>query len=368
LFENVQNIITTFAGTGVSGNSGDGGAATSAKLNLPSGIFADLHGNVYIADSGNNKIRLVNVAGIITTFAGTGIAGNSGDGGAATSAQLNYPAGVSADISGNLYIADYSNFKIRVVCSTGIITTYAGTGVGGNSGDGGAATSAQLNGPCGVSVDISCGIVYIADTYNHKIRMVNSAGIITTFAGTGTYGSSVSGDGGAATSAQLYTPFGVSADTSGNVYIADYANNNVRMVNSAGIITTFAGTGTYGSIGDGGAATSAQLNNPFGVSADVHGNVYISDRMNQRIRMVNSAGIITTFAGTGTQGFSGDGGAATSAQLSYPDGVSADIHGNVYIADYSDLYRSDYRDYRIRMVSQPQLPASPTLVPTPQVL
>ena len=280
---NVQNIITTFAGTGNAGYGGDGGAATSAQINYPNGIFVGTSGNVYIADTTNSKIRMVTSAGIITTLAGTGTTGSSGDGGAATSAQLNSPYGVSADISGNVYIAVQGNNKIRMVTSTGIITTIAGTGTYGSSGDGGAATSAQLNSPYGVSVDIS-GNVYIADTYNSKIRKVTSTGIIITIAGTGTDGRS--GDGGAATSAQLNGPSGVSVDISGNVYIADGSNSKIRMVTSTGIITTFAGMGTQGDSGDGGAATAAQLNYPSGVSVDISGNVYIADISNSKIRLV----------------------------------------------------------------------------------
>ena len=327
---NAQNIMTTFAGTGIWGSSGDGGAATSAQLNYPEGVSVDISGIVYIADNGNNKIRMVNSTGIITTIAGTGARGSSGDDGAATSAQLNGPWGVSVDISGNVYIADTYNQKIRMVTNAGIITTFAGTGTEGSSGDGEAATSAQLNGPFGVSVDIS-GNVYIADYGNNKIRMVTSTGIITTIAGTGAQGSN--GDGGAATAALLYWPFGVSVGTSGNVYIADYGNNRIRMVNNTGIITTIVGTGEYGRSGDGEAATSAQLNYPRGVSVDISGNVYIADTYNQKIRMVNSTGIITTIAGTGIQGDSGYGGAATSAQLYRPIWISVDISGNVYIAD-----------------------------------
>ena len=351
---NVQNIITTIAGTGTKGISWDGGAATSAQLYVPFGVAVDISGNVYIVDTDNRKIRMVTSRGIITTFAGTGDMGSSGDGGAATSAQLNSPYGVSVDISGNVYIADTYNSKIRKVTSTGIIITIAGTGAFGSSGDGGAATSAQLVYPLGVSVDIS-GNVYIADTGNSKIRKVTSLGIITTIAGTGMWGSS--GDGGAATSAQLWGLSGVSVDISGIVYIADGWNNKIRMVISTGIITTFAGTGTAGSSGDGGAATSAQLNGPSGVSVDISGNVYIADGSNSKIRMVTSTGIITTFAGMGTQGDSGDGGAATAAQLNYPSGVSVDISGNVYIADISNS--------KIRLVV-PQLPTSlPTPLPTP---
>ena len=357
MFENVQNIITTFAaGTGTLGSTGDGGAATSAQLCYPSGISVDSYGNVFIADINNNKIRMVNSAGIITTIAGVGIIGSSGDGGAATSAQLNEPHGVSVDSFGNVFVADTYNHKIRMVNSAGIITTLAGTRLAGSSGDGGAATSAQLNSPFEVSADIS-GNVYIGDEGNNKIRMVNSAGIITTFAGTGTQGSS--GDGGKATSAQLYLPTGVSADIYGNLYIADYHNNKIRTVNSAGIITTFAGTGTLGSTGDGGAATSAQLYQPYGVSADISGNVYIADTINNKIRMVNSAGIITTIAGVGIIGNSGDGGAATSAQLNLPFEVSADRHGNVFIADTYN--------HKIRLVVRPQQPTrQPSSQPSTQ--
>ena len=350
---NAQYIITTIVGTGTQGSSGDGGAATSAQLNNPRGASVDMSGNVYIADTENNKIRMVSRTGIITTIAGTGTQGSSGDGGAATSAQLYYPVGVSVDISGNVYIADSDNHKIRKVTSTGIITTIAGTGDSGSSGDGGAATSAQLNNPYGVSVGIS-GNVYIADLRNHKIRMVTSTAIITTIAGTGTAGSS--GDGGAATSAQLNYPTGVSVDLSGNVYIADTANSKIRKVTSTGIITTIAGTGDSGSSGDGGAATSAQLNNPTEVSVGISGDVYITDYTNNKIRKVTGTGIITTIAGTGVYGSSGDGGAATSAQLNGVFGVSVGISGNVYIADTSNN--------KVRMVV-PQLPTSlPTPVPS----
>ena len=330
---NAQNVVTTIAGTGVAGSSGDGGAATSAQLNYPYGVSADKSGNVYVVDLSNNKIRMVTSASIITTIAGTGARGSNGDGGAATSAQLNYPYGVSVDISGNLYISDTYNNKIRMVTSKGIITTFAGTGAVGSSGDGGAATSAQLYHPFGLSVDIS-GNVYIIDSFNSKIRLVSSTGIITTFAGTGTYGSI--GDACAATSAQLYNPYGVSVDISGNVFIADTNNHKIRMVTSTGIITTIAGTGDVGSSGDGSAATSAQLAGPMGVSVDISGNVYIADSYNNNIRMVTSLGIITTIAGTGAVGSCGDGGFATSAQLNGPEGVSVDISGNVYISDYGN--------------------------------
>ena len=251
-------------------------------MNGPNGVSADVNGNVYIADFGNQRIRKINPAGIVSTFAGTGTAGYNGDGNAATSAQLYYPTGVSADMNGNVYIADRDNNRIRMVNFAGIIATFAGIGTAGSSGDDGLAISAQLNHPYGVAADIS-GNVYIVDLFNSRIRKVNSAGIITAFAGTGVAG--YNGDGVLATLAQLNNPWGVSADINGNVYIADTGNSMIRKVNSAGIITTLAGTGIAGYNGDG-DATSAQLNNPYGVSADMNGNVYIADPFNERIRFV----------------------------------------------------------------------------------
>jgi len=324
-------IISTLAGDGTAGSSGDGGVATSAQLNLPNGVAVDSSGNLYIADRYNDRIRKVTSGGLISTEAGTNAFGYSGDGGPATSAQLNYPAGVAVDSSGNLYIADRDNDRIRKVTSGGIISTVAGTGAWGYSGDGGAATDAQLYAPRGVAVD-SSGNLYIADFDNHRIRKVTSSGIISTMAGTGAFG--YSGDGGAATSAQLDSPTGIAVDSSGNLYIADLFNHRIRKVTS-GIISTVAGTGAQGYSGDGGAATSAQLNRPYGVAVDSSGNLYIADRDNHRIRKVTS-GIISTVAGTGVASYSGDGGAATSAQLNYPYGVAVDSSGNLYIADRSN--------------------------------
>ena len=356
----MQNIITTFAGTGTAGSSGDGGPAALAQLFNPGVILADISGNVYIADTDNHKVRLVSSTGIITTFAGTGTAGSSGDGGAATSSQLYHPKGMAVDSNSNLYIVDTDNQKVRSVSSTGIIKTFAGTGTAGSSGDGGKATSAQLQTPEGILV-VGTSAVYIADRDNHKIRFVTlSTSIITTFAGTGTAGSS--GDGGRATSAQLNGPNGLARDLSGNLYISDYYNNKIRLITSAGIMTTFAGTGTQGSSGDGGAATSAQLFWPVRMDVDIAGNVYIPDSRNHRIRIVSSAGIITTYAGTGTAGSSGDTGKVTSAQLNNPSSVSADISGNVYFADVFN--------HKVRMVAQnssgpSQSPTSyPSAVPT----
>ena len=250
-----SDTITNIAGSGTAGATGDGGQATSAQLNVSAWAAVDAQGNVYVTDSGNNKLRKVS-GGTITTFAGTGAAGSAGDGGQATSAQLSALRGVAVDGQGNVYIGDSGNNKIRKV-SGGTITTFAGTGAAGATGDGGQATSAQLNFPRGVAVD-GQGNVYIADSSNNKIRKV-SGGNISTFAGTGTAGAA--GDGGPATSAQLNFPSGVAVDGQGNVYIADQSNNKVRKV-SGGNISTFAGTGAAGAAGDGGQATAAQLNQP----------------------------------------------------------------------------------------------------------
>ena len=248
--------ISTVAGGGV----GDGGSATNASLSNPFGVAVDGGGNMYVADLSNNRIRKVDVAtGIITTVAGNGIPGFSGDGGSATSASLNFPRGVDVDSSGNIYIADTINNRIRkVTAATGIITTVAGNGIFGFSGDGGAATSARLASPLGVDVD-SSGNLYIADSNNNRIRKVTVAtGIITTVAGTGVFG--FSGDSGAATSATFRRPTGVAVDSSGNIYIADRENHRIRKVTVAtGIITTVAGNGVGVFSGDGGLATNASF-------------------------------------------------------------------------------------------------------------
>jgi sugar lactone lactonase YvrE len=282
-----NNIITTAAGKGSLGYTGDGGAATNAFMHYPFGAVVDSSGNLYIADTYNQRIREVGTSGIITTVAGNGGAGYSGDGGAATNASLYYPRGVAVDASGNVYIADYYNNGIRKVGTNGIITTVAGNGTAGYSGDGGAATNASLHYPFGVAVD-AAGSVYIADAANQRIRKVGGGGIITTVAGKGTVG--FSGDGGAATNASLYYPSGMALDAAGNLYIADYYNNRIRRVDTNGIITTVAGNGSASYAGDGGAATNAGLNLPYGVAVDSFGNLYVADTYNERIREVHFAG------------------------------------------------------------------------------
>jgi len=331
--------ISTVAGNGTAGFSGDGGPATSAEMDNPTGVAVDSSGNIYFADPDNQRIRKVTAStGHMSTVAGNGTYGFSGDGGAATSAELKNPDAVAVDSSGNVYIVDHTNSRIRkVTVSTGVITTVAGNGTTGYSGDGGAATSAELYWPEGVAVD-SSGNIYIADSFSNRVRKVTvSTGVITTVAGSGTAG--YSGDGSAATSAELNFPTGVAVDSSGNIYIADIDNYVIRKVTaSTGVISRVAGNGTAGFSGDSGLAISAELSTPAGVAVDTSGNIYIGDYRNERIRKVTaSTGNITTVAGNGTEGFSGDGGAATSAELNYPESVAVDTSGNFYIGDYGNL-------------------------------
>jgi sugar lactone lactonase YvrE len=333
-------IIYTFAGNGTGGFTGDGSNAWAASLNAPGDIAFDAAGNAYIADFMNNRIRKVNTSGIISTFAGTGTAGFSGDGGLATSANLNGPIDVAVDASGNVYIADYQNHRIRKINTSGIISTVAGTGTSGFSGDGGLATAAQVNAPVGIEVD-AAGNLIISDQQNARVRKVNTSGIISTIAGNGTVGSG--GDGGLATAAQLNNPNGTAIDASGNIYIADSGNSKIRKVSSTGTITTYAGSGTPGFGGDGGSATSALLNNPVGVALSMSGNVIVPDYGNARVRLINGSGIITTIAGTGIAGYSGDLGPAIAAQINAPSRVGVDATGTIYICDFVDM--------RVRMMT-----------------
>jgi len=328
-------IITTIAGTGTATFSGDGGLANKAALNSPHGVALDNAGNVYIADSGNNRIRKINSAGVITTVAGCGnnttacVQVGLGDGGPATAPLIMSPWDVVADNAGNFYFTDSGNMRIRKVDTSGTITTVAGGG-SNSPGDGGPATSAQLVNPTGLAIN-SSGNLYFTDADANRVRKVSTSGIITTIAGNG--GKGFSGDGLQATNAMLNGPHGVGVDTAGNIYIADTLNVRVRKVNPSGVITTIAGNGQAGATQEGAAATSTSLNSPWGVKADGAGNVYISDLQNIRVFKVNTSGIIATFAGTGTAGFSGDGGAAASAQFDGPTGLAVDAAGSVYISD-----------------------------------
>jgi len=326
--------ISTLAGSGAPGYSGDGGAATSALLRHPEGVAVAPNGDVYFADTDNDVVRKVAFAtGIITTVAGNGLPGSTGDGGPATSARLKAPEDVFVAASGDLYIADTGNHEIRkVATATGVITTVVGNGSPGSTGDLGLATAARLNSPRGITV-ASNGDFYIGDRSNNKIRKVTAlTGIITTYAGTGTAG--YSGDGALATLARLNRPQGIHLASNGDLYIADALNSAIRKVAAVtGIITTYAGTGTAGFSGDGGAATSAQLNAPEAMHLNSVGDLYIADTVNNRIRRVSSGGTITTVAGTGTAGSAGDGGSATAAQLDTPRGIAIGSNGAYYIGD-----------------------------------
>jgi len=325
------SIISTIAGDSAQGFFGDGGPATSAELSYPWGLSVDKLGNIYIADRSNQRIRKVDTNGIISTVAGNGTYGFSGDGGPATSAELNSPWEVAVDTSGNLYIADYDNNRIRKVNAAGIISTIIG---GGSSlGDGGPATAAQIYYPASVTLD-KYGNIYVADLGDYRIRKVNTAGIISTIAGNGIQ--SYAGDGGPATAAELTWPNGVTVDTFGNIFIADYGIYRIRKINKSGIISTFAGNGNPGFSGDGGPATAAKVNELGNVHADVSGDVYFADNGSQRIRKVNTTGIISTIAGNGKMGYSGDGGPSTLAQLNQPQDVTTDVSGSIYIADYGN--------------------------------
>ncbi len=347
--------ITTVAGTlGTAGYSGDNAAATSATLNSPSGVVVDAAANIFIADTDNFVIREV-TAGTIQTIIGNNTLAYSGDSGLALNAELSSPAAVSVDSLGDIFIADSENSAIReVVAATGDIQTVAGSiTICASStvacGDGAVATSAQLNSPQGIFLDAS-GSIFIADTEDNRIRVVNTgtatitvAGIaipsltIATVAGNGTAG--YLGDAGAATSAELNGPYGVFVDSAENIFIADTGNNVIREVSSTGTINTVAGNGTdctsaASPCGDGGAAISAQFSSPAGVFLDAADDIFIADTFDNRIREVTaSTGVISTVAGTGARGYSGDGSAATAAVLDTPYGVFVDATGDIFIAD-----------------------------------
>ena len=341
-------IITTIAGGGTS-DLGDGGPAISASLSQPGSVAVDASGNIFIADTNNARIRKVSAGGI-TTVAGTGCCGYGGDGGPAISASLNNPQGVAVDASGNLYIADTGNDVIRKVsAASGTITTVAGKPrFVGFYGDGGPATAALLWSPAGVAVN-AAGDLFIADTVNNVVRQVSAAsGKIATIAGNTTEG--FAGDGGKATSAELYNPTGVFVDASGNIFIADRGNNRIRKV-SSGTITTVAGNGIAGFSGDGGKATSAELYSPTGVFVDASGNLFIAVTFSNRIREVSAGGTIATVAGDG-MGFYGDGGAPTLALLNHPGGVAVDASGNIFIADTGN---NRVREVSVSTVPRPSI-------------
>ncbi len=322
-------IITTIAGGGATG-LGDGGPATDGKFVTPISIVCDRSGNYYITDRDTNRIRKVDSTGIISTIAGTGVAGFSGDNGPSTAAKLQLPYGMTMDDAGNIYFSDPGNARIRKIDTSGIITTIAGNGLGGYNGDNMPATDAKLGAPGGVDID-NAGNIYFSEKVNNRVRKIDVSGIITTIAGTGTAG--YNGDEIPATDAQLNEPNYVAVDANGNIYVADYMNNRIRKIDTSGIMHTFAGNGIQGYAGDNGQATKARLNRAVGVYVDVYGNVYVGDTYNNVVRKITTNGIIRTIAGNGTAGFSGDNGPPTMAQLVFPVGITTDTAGNIYIAD-----------------------------------
>jgi gliding motility-associated-like protein len=333
-----SQIITTIAGNGIVSFSGDGGVATNASFNNPASVALDAAGNIYVSDKINQRIRKIAIStGIITTIAGTGTAGFSGDGGQAIIAEMNSPGDICVDALNNIYFVDAQNFRVRKIDpATGIISTVAGNGTASYAGETILAINAGLHYPNGLAVDAAN--LYISLFSKQRICKVNLAtGILSTIGGTGING--YSGDGGPAINASFGYPGGLSISASGEVYVADYNNNRIRKIDGAGIVTTVAGNGTAAFSGDGGLGTNASINLPFGVFVDASDNIFIADNSNYVIRKVTTAtGIISTVAGSGSFGFAGDGGSAISqcTKLSDPSVVRVDAAGNIFIADHSN--------------------------------
>jgi len=330
----LDGTIRPVAGSGVSGFSGDGGPALKAKLKLPAGLAFDKKGNLYIADRANHRIRKVDTSGIITTVAGNGTPGFGGDGGSALRASLNLPAGVAVDDRGRIFIADRSNNRIRMVDEKGIIRTYAGTGTPDYGGDGGPAAKAHLRRPFGLALDKDQNL-YIADRGNNRIRKIDPSGIITSVAGDGSF--FFIGDNGPAYRASLAGPTGVVVDDAGNIYIADRNNNRIRMVDHNGLIRTIAGTGQQDYNGDGELARETNFYLPFAVALDKDGKLLVVDRSHYIIRRVDpQTGTVSTIAGNGLKKFRGDGGPATGASLNFPHGIVVDSKDTLYFSDKSN--------------------------------
>ena len=336
-----KGMMTRYAGSGESGFSGDGGPAIKANFKTPAGLAFDPEGNLYIADRENHSVRKIDTSGNISTFAGIGKAGFSGDGGPAVRAKLNLPSGLATDKKGNLFISDRSNDRIRVVDKKGVIRTYAGSGVAGFQGDAGPALKAQLDKPFGIALDEAENL-YIADRNNNRVRKVSPEGIITTVAGDG--GFFFMGDNGPAYRASVAAPTGVAVDKKGNLYIADRNNNRIRLVDKLGMIRTVAGTGQQDYNGDSETARETNLYLPFGLIVDSNDNLLIIDRSHYRIRRIDpKSGEVETVAGNGLKLFAGDGGPATGATLSFPHGMFLDKDDN--------LIFSDKGHYRIRKIT-----------------
>jgi len=369
--------ITTVAGWGSAAYSGNGGPAAQARLNFPTALAVDAAGNIFFADTANHRIRRISPDGVITDVAGGGfrldpgtgdpasddLYRDPGPGDTATSVALQFPAGVAVGSDGSVYVP--RRFQVLVVNPSGNVTAIIGNGTQGFSGDGGDARDAQLNFPQALAVD-ALGNLYIADTGNRRIRRVDPGGRITTYAGNGEDDSS--GDGGNARSASMRYPWGLALDPEGNLYISesplDSADSRIRKVSPDGIITTIAGGSAPGFSGDGRPASEARLRGPVGLALDGNGNLYIADRLNSRVRRINSSGFIATVAGDGSFGFSGDGGPPGEAQFNGPAGVAVDADGNLLIADSGNnrirrVNGEDIPNISIRSVTPPSITLFP---------
>lgn len=325
-FSNGQ-IISTIAGNGTNTYSGDNGNATAASVGFPGDIIIDNDGNIYVGEY-NNTIRRVSTSGVITTVAGNGLAGYNGDNQAATLAEMNGVSGLAIDRLGNLYVADMYNNRIRKINLTGYIETIAGSGVGSFSGDNGPASAASLYSPFSLTFD-TIGNLYVADEGNHRIRKISSTGIITTFAGNGTNG--FSGDFGPATSASI-SVYGLCTDRYNNIYFCD--NNRIRRIDAvSGVITTVAGDGLSGYYGDGSSATAAEFFFPQQIKINKFDDILVTDVDNNRIRLINSNNIISTIAGTGAGSFNGDNIPAILTNINSPRGIAVDTCSDFFIAD-----------------------------------
>jgi len=336
-----SQTITTFAGNGLAGFSGDGGPAAQAQIDRVVGLATDASGNVYLADENNHRLRKVDVHGVITTLAGTGVAGFAGDGGPAQQAQLNHPTGVCVSPQGDIYVNDVANYRVRKISSAGTITTVAGNGSNASSGDGGQATQASMMIAIRCAVDRQ-GNLYIVDQGAARVRKVDAGGTISTFAGNGNQ--SFSGDGGPATAAGLNNPTALAVDSAGNVFITDQFNQRIRKVDASGNISTVAGNGSLGFTGDGGSPIQASFNYPGSIVVDSAGALYVVDTVNNRLRKV-SGGVINTVAGTGAVGYGGDGGAASQAILNSPFAIALAANGSLYLGDTSNN--------RVRLIAAP---------------
>ena len=324
-------VVSTLAGSGSSGSTNATG--TSASFNKPQGVVVDANGNVYVSEYSGNKIRKITPEGVVTTFAGSSSSGTSN--GTGTAARFSRPNGLAIDASGNIYVADEWNHRIRKITPAGVVTTFAGSSSGSNNGTG---TAAQFNYPSGVAVDGN-GNIFVCDRSNHLIRKITSAGVVTTFAGSGSNGN-VNGTGTAAT---FFNPTGIAIDANDNLYITDYSNHSIRKITSAGVVTTLAGpvgsTGTWGTTNATG--TSARFNYPYHIVIDSHGNIIVTELNGQRLRKITTAGVVTSYVGSTTSGSTNAVG--TSARFSSPRGLGIDTDDNIFIADYNNnLVRKVY--------------------------